>query len=173
MSKSTFMVALLALVFCLASTVSAAERYNPGSPFNCTVFKANCGKLTGETFGKNSSYSGPSAQCNVTNLEAAKPLCGLNVLCMATFTGRNPNVSTPLPTPSGNSTNGNSTNGTNTPTIGNPNMYSFSTEDLTEQLIGMYDTGKCPKNAAIAQAATSLTALVVMASLVSMMANML
>ncbi|KAF9347912.1 hypothetical protein BGX26_000650 [Mortierella sp. AD094] len=175
-TKSTMMMAILALFLCMTSTVTAANLYAPGSPFNCTAFANNCQTLTTSLYGgKNSSYQGPSTQCsNSSNLPAVQSLCNEKVLCLATFLVQS-NASTTTTTtttaaavPTGNGT----TNGTVAPTrpIAS-DLYTFTSVDVTSQLLDLYDTSKC--SAAIAQVATSFGALAVIATVVSMVSSML
>ncbi|KAF9193813.1 hypothetical protein BGZ51_002136 [Haplosporangium sp. Z 767] len=184
-SMNSMMMAILALFLCLSSTVAAADLFNPGQPLNCTAFAANCRALTQETFGhgKNSSYNGVSTQCNVTNLTAAKPLCGKNVICLATFlVKRSPSdpgsvSTTTTALPSGIETTTTSATNPTTTSAGAPAptstlQYTIGFEDLTDKLLAMYDISKCG-NAATAMAATSLGALIAVASIVSFMTNML
>ncbi|KAF9377040.1 hypothetical protein CPB97_010453 [Podila verticillata] len=164
-AKSAMLVAILALFLCLSSTVAAL--YSPGNPVNCTAVEANCKTLADSTYlGKNTSYSGPSSQCNVTNLSAAKPLCGTNVLCLATFLTQGPSL--PAPAPTGNSTNTNTTT-SNMPT----GMYVPTVVDMTDAFIALYDSSKCGKNAAVAQAATSVGAMLVVATIVSVLSTLM
>ncbi|KAF8986936.1 hypothetical protein CPC16_005564 [Podila verticillata] len=162
-AKSAMLVAILALFLCLSST--AAALYSPGNPVNCTAVAANCKTFVDSTYlGKNSSYSGPSSQCNVTNLSAAKPLCGTNILCLATFLVQGPSV--PAPAPTGNSTN---TTTSNMPT----GMYVPTVVDVTAAFIDLYDSSKCGTNAAVAQAATSVGAMLIVATIVSVFSTLM
>ncbi|KAF9561204.1 hypothetical protein EC968_005831 [Mortierella alpina] len=172
------LLAMLAFVLSLASTVAAADLIDPGKPLNCTAFIANCKKLVIDTHGKNATYSSPSSQCNVTNLSAAKPLCGKNVICLAVFEYKG-NATVPAPvtptsaavaTPSGNATA--APTGAAPAPVAIPGALGFVTVDMTEQILAMYDTSKCG-NAAVAKAATSIGALLIIASVVSFMSNML
>ncbi|KAG0215653.1 hypothetical protein BGX28_008899 [Mortierella sp. GBA30] len=176
--KTTVMIAIIALILCLSSTVATADLINPGKPFNCTDFAVHCKELTMTTYGngKNASYSGPSTQCNTT-LPAAQPLCGEKVLCLATFLVKSDGTPPPtVPLPIGNS----NTTAVATPTsaaaaaapTSGAGVYSIATVDMTSQILGMYDTSKCA-NAAVAKAATSIGALVIIASVVSFMSSML
>lgn len=90
----------------------------------------------------------------------AQPLCGQNVLCMATFLVSG--GSTPTP---GNSTNGTTTSNTTT------SMYSVGSVDLTKQLLEQYDISKC--SAAVIQAAASVGALLLVASMTTLFSSML
>lgn len=104
----------------------------------------------------------PSSFLHVT--KTAKPLCGTNVICMATFLTQGPSV--PVPAPTGNSTN------TTTPNIPN-GMYVPTTVDMTDAFINLYDLTKCGKNAAIAQTATSVGAMLIVATIVSVLSTMM
>ncbi|KAF9108839.1 hypothetical protein BGX29_005750 [Mortierella sp. GBA35] len=187
-TKSSMLMALVALFLCLSSTVMAAELLEPGNPFNCTIFKTNCKNLGDLTFGngKNSSYQGIQARCNVTNLSDAKNLCGQNVICTATFllqVGANPNppagstattTTTTTTTAGATPTNGTAPppSSTTKPSTSN-GMYTIGSADLTAQLVGQYNTEKCGKNAANAKVATSLAAMIVIASVISFMSSVL
>ncbi|CAO3575105.1 unnamed protein product [Mortierella alpina] len=177
MSASKMIIlAMLAFVLSLASTVAAADLIDPGKPLNCTAFIANCKKLVSDTHGKNATFSSSSSQCNVTNLSAAKPLCGKNVICLAIFEtkGTVPAPVTPTSaaaaTPSGNATA--APTGVAPAPVAIPGALGFVTIDMTDQILAMYDTSKCG-NAAVAKAATSIGALLIIASVVSFMSNML
>ncbi|KAF9968616.1 hypothetical protein BGZ70_001352 [Mortierella alpina] len=174
-ASKMILLAMLAFVLSLASTVAAADLIDPGKPLNCTAFIANCKKLVIDTHGKTSS---PSSQCNVTNLSAAKPLCGKNVICLAIFESKG-NSTVPAPvtptsaaaaTPSGNATA--APTGAAPAPVAIPGALGFVTIDMTEQILALYDTSKCG-NAAVAKAATSIGALLIIASVVSFMSNML
>ncbi|KAG0365407.1 hypothetical protein BC939DRAFT_446568 [Gamsiella multidivaricata] len=175
-TKSTMMIAIFGLFLCLTSTVAAADLYNPGKPLNCTTWADNCKALTLATYGngKNETYTGPSSQCNVTNLSGAQPLCGENVICLATFlikAGTVTTTTTTAATPAPTGTNSTSGGNTTVTTPGPSSMYTVGSVDMTSQLLSMYDTLKC--SAAFVQAATSVTALLIVASIVSLMSNML
>ncbi|KAF8941082.1 hypothetical protein EDD21DRAFT_349532 [Dissophora ornata] len=195
-AKSSMMMAVLALFLCLSSTVAAADLYSPGNPLNCTAWIANCQTLTTSVYGggKNSSYTGPSAQCNVTNLSSAQPLCGENVICLATFlvqtdnstvsatttaatiAGTTTTVSATTSASASSATSATSATAAATTTTSSSSLssvYTVVSVDLTSQLLALYDTSKCGTSAAVAQAATSLGALVAVASIVSFMSNML
>ncbi|KAG0301624.1 hypothetical protein BGZ98_008186 [Dissophora globulifera] len=182
-AKSSIMMAILALFLCLSSTVVAADLYDPGQPLNCTQFTSNCKALSLATYGggKNASYSGPSAQCNVTNLSSAQPLCGEKVICLATFLIKAGNSSVPvvpLPTstvaaPGANGTATTTNAPASTPTSSGPSSpYTVGSVDLTAQLLAMYDTSKCASGA-LANVATSASAMVVIVSIVSVMSYLL
>ncbi|KAF9101987.1 hypothetical protein BGX27_011236 [Mortierella sp. AM989] len=162
-AKSTMMMAILALFLCLSSTVAAADLYNPGSPVNCTTWGTNCDALVTSIFKNNNTFSSSSKQCNVTNLSGAQPLCNVKVICLATFLV--PGNTTILP-PAGNGTN--STAGTKPISSG----ITVATEDMTSKLLAMYDTSKC-SSASIAQIATSVSALVILATIISLLSTML
>ncbi|KAF9930389.1 hypothetical protein FBU30_000520 [Linnemannia zychae] len=177
MFTKSLIVAVLALFICLSSTAQAA--FEPGNPFNCTAFQKNCRSVADTTYGggKNTSYSGVSARCNVTNISNGmcttpeqednfqcettevnidtKPLCGLNVVCTATFLIQ---AAAPNTTVNSSSPNG---------------IYTVGAEDLTTQLLSQYDTSKCPKSAANAKTATTIVAMLAIASLVTFMSSML
>ncbi|KAG0331345.1 hypothetical protein BG000_010986 [Podila horticola] len=167
-AKSTMFVAILAFILCLSSTVVAADLYSPGSPVNCTLVKEHCKTLADSTYlNKNTTYQGSSPQCNATNLSAAKPLCETKIICLATFLATG-NVTIPAPVP----TQG--TNGTNSTVPKAPiTPYLFTTVDMTDALIALYDTSKCGKNAAVAQAATSVGAMLLVGTIVSVLSTML
>ncbi|KAF9133287.1 hypothetical protein BGW39_010104 [Mortierella sp. 14UC] len=179
-AKSSMIMAFLALFVCMSSTVMAAGTVDPGTPFNCTTLKTTCKTIADASYAKNASYSGTIAQCNVTNLSNAKPLCGMNVICTATFLievpGSNPPV-VPTPTiatPAATAT----TNGTapvvpTKPATAN-GMITVGTVDMTPQLLEQYDTSKCPSSAATSvKAASSVVAMVVVASVAVFMSAML
>ncbi|KAH7058243.1 hypothetical protein BKA57DRAFT_448856 [Linnemannia elongata] len=185
-TKSSMIMAFLALFVCLSSTVMAAELIDPGNPFNCTSVQATCKTLGASLYGngKNATFSGANAQCNSSNISNAKPLCGINVVCTATFLTQ---VDTPAPgTPSSSSSSAvvaptatASANGT-TPTTapkpatgGSNFVYSFVTVDLTPQLLTMYNQDHCPKSAANAKMATSVVAMIAVASVVSFVSALL
>ncbi|KAI1314667.1 hypothetical protein EDD11_001879 [Mortierella claussenii] len=188
-TKSSMMMAILAVFLCLSSTVAAADLYNPGNPFNCTAWANNCQALGTVTYGggKNTTYTGYAAQCNVTNLSGAQPLCNTKVICSATFLvskGPAP-ISSSLPATTATTTttvvggNGNGTTATTTagavvPTT-NPisTQYTVGNVDMTAQLMAMYDTSKCPKSAAMAKAATSVVVMVAIGTIVSFMSHLL
>ncbi|KAF9328606.1 hypothetical protein BG006_008230 [Podila minutissima] len=167
-AKSTMLVAIVAFILCLSSTVVAADLYSPGSPVNCTLVKQHCKALAESTYlGKNASYSGSSSQCNVTNLSAAKPLCETKIVCLATFlTSGNVTIPAPVPTQGTNGTNSTVPKAPITP-------YIPTTMDMTDALIALYDTSKCGKNAAVAQAATSVGAMLLVGTIVSVLSTML
>ncbi|KAG0030008.1 hypothetical protein BGZ81_003162 [Podila clonocystis] len=167
-AKSAMLVAIVAFILCLSSTVVAADLYSPGSPVNCTLVKEHCKTLADSTYlGKNSTYQGSSSQCNVTNLSAAKPFCENKIICSATFlVPSNVTIPTPVPTQG--------TNGTNSTIPKAPtNMPYFTTVDMTDALIALYDVSKCGKNAAVAQAATSVGAMLLVGTIVSVLSTML
>lgn len=110
-------------------------------------------------------------------------MCGINVVCTATFLTQ---VDTPAPgTPSSSSsavvapTATASANGTipttaPKPATGGSNfVYSFVTVDLTPQLLTMYNQDHCPKSAANAKMATSVVAMIAVASVVSFVSALL
>ncbi|KAI8363604.1 hypothetical protein B0O80DRAFT_421318 [Mortierella sp. GBAus27b] len=99
------------------------------------------------------SYSGPSSQCNTTNLAAAQPLCGTNVLCMATFL-----ISLP--------STGNTTTGGNSTTNSTGSMYTVGSVDMTSQLLAQYDANRC--SGAMMQAAVSFGAMMLVASMTTL-----
>ncbi|KAG0003241.1 hypothetical protein BGZ79_001337 [Entomortierella chlamydospora] len=175
-TKSTMMMAILALFLCMTSTV-AADLYSPGNPFNCTAFASNCQALTTSLYaGKNSTYQGPSYQCtNSSNLAAVQTLCAEKVLCLATFLVETDVNSTVTPTTTTSAAaatpTGNSTTNSTTSAISLALQYSFTSVDVTSQLLAMYDTSKC--SAAVVQVATSFGALAVIATVVSMVSSML
>ncbi|KAG0245321.1 hypothetical protein BGX31_007519 [Mortierella sp. GBA43] len=152
--KSSVMLALLAMFLCLSSTVAAADLFAPGKPVNCTSWADHCKALTNDAYaGKNISYSGPSSQCNTTNLAAAQPLCGTNVLCMATFL-----ISLP--------STGNTTTGGNSTTNSTGSMYTVGSVDMTSQLLAQYDANRC--SGAMMQAAVSFGAMMLVASMTTL-----
>ncbi|KAF9151682.1 hypothetical protein BG015_006361 [Linnemannia schmuckeri] len=183
-AKSSMIMAFLALFVCLSSTVMAAELIDPGNPFNCTTFQTNCKALGVEVYGngKNATFSGANALCNVTNVSNAKPLCGINVVCTATFLVQ---VAAPAPgTPSSSSSsafvaptataNGTSPTPTPKPATGGSNgVYTIASADLTPQILAKYNQDHCPKSAANAKMATSVVAMVAVASIVSFMSALL
>jgi hypothetical protein len=108
-------------------------------------------------------------------------LCGLNVVCTASFLVQ---VSAPAPgTPSASSsaaaptatTNGTGPIPTSKPpaTGGTNGVYTVATADLTPQLLAKYNQDKCPKSAANAKMATSIAAMVAVASIVTFMSSLL
>ncbi|KAF8947901.1 hypothetical protein BGZ47_007434 [Haplosporangium gracile] len=183
-AKTYIIMTFLALFICLSSTVMAAELIDPGNPFNCTTFETNCRALGVAVYGngKNATFSGANALCNVTNISNAKPLCGINVVCTATFLVQ---VAAPAPgTPSSSSssavvaptTTANGTSPTPTPkpaTSGSNSVYTIVAADLTPQLLAEYNQDHCPKSAANAKMATSVAAMVAIASIVSFMSVLL
>ncbi|KAF9904990.1 hypothetical protein EC991_002172 [Linnemannia zychae] len=189
-TKSSMIMAFLALFVCMSSTVMAAGTVDPGNPFNCATLKATCKTIADASYAKNASYSGMQAQCNVTNLsnasphiprnnpQTAKPLCGVNVICTATFlievSGTNP-PAVPTTTSAAPATPTNGTTPAVPPKPAAPNgMYTLGTVDLTPQVLEQYDTSKCPTSAAShVKAASSVAAMVVVASVVAFMSSML
>ncbi|KAG0028123.1 hypothetical protein BGZ82_008605 [Podila clonocystis] len=166
-AKSAMLVAIVAFILCLSSTVVAADLYSPGSPVNCTLVKEHCKTLAESTYrNKTLTYQSHSAQCNVTNLSAAKPFCETKIICLATFLNAG-NVTIPTPVP----TQG--TNGTNSTIPKAPSMSYFTSVDMTDALIALYDVSKCGKNAAVAQAATSVGAMLLVGTIVSVLSTML
>ncbi|KAF9985839.1 hypothetical protein BGZ65_009700, partial [Modicella reniformis] len=85
-----------------------------------------------------------------------QPLCGQNVICLATFINKNE-----TPTTGG----GNGTTGGNSTTGGTPKMYTVTSMDMTKQLMDLYDSSKC--SAAVMKIATSLGALITIGSIVT------
>ncbi|KAF9363274.1 hypothetical protein BGX34_004525 [Mortierella sp. NVP85] len=170
--KSSMMMAIFAMFFCLSSTVAAADLYTPGgpgTPVNCTTWADHCKALTVATYGegKNSSYTGASPRCNVTNISAAQPLCGVNVACVATFLIRTDGSTAP-PAAGNGTTGGNSTTGGNgTISTGG---YKVASVDMTSELLAMYDAKKC-SNAV--RAVVSFGALVIVASITTLFSSML
>ncbi|KAG0276672.1 hypothetical protein BGZ95_007206 [Linnemannia exigua] len=179
-TKPSMIMAFLALFVCMSSAVMAAGTLDPGQPLNCTILKETCKSLADASYGKNASYSGINARCNVTNLSNAKPLCGVNVVCTATFlfeVSTNPN---PIPVPTVTTAAPAATPSTNgtapapVPTTKPPNgMYTIGAVDMTPQLLEQYDQGKCPTSAANAKVASSVLAMMVIASIASFMSAML
>lgn len=113
----------------------------------------------------------------------AKPLCGINVVCTATFLVQ---VAAPVPgTPSSSSsaisaptatatTNGTAPSPTPKPATGGSNgIYTIGSADLTSQLLAKYNQDHCPKSAANAKMATSVVAMVAVASIVSFVSALL
>ncbi|KAF9978920.1 hypothetical protein BGZ73_008425 [Actinomortierella ambigua] len=160
MARFSLISALLALVVLCLSAVHAADLYAPGNPFNCTSFKDNCKSLVLSRFGggKNATFSSASSQCNGT-ITDVKLLCNVKVACFAVFAATNQPV-TPPPLPG---------NGTNA-TAGAPVPATFTKVSLTDDLIAMYDTGKCPGTNGVSslfQASTSFGAMMALVALVS------
>jgi hypothetical protein len=92
----------------------------------------------------------------------AKPLCGVNVACVATFVINAP------PASGNGTTGGNSTTGGNgTISTGGPRVASV---DMTNELLAMYDVKKC-SNAV--RAVVSFGALVIVASITTLFSSML
>ncbi|KAG0291054.1 hypothetical protein BGZ96_005554 [Linnemannia gamsii] len=182
-AKSSMIMAFLALFVCLSSTVMAAELYEPGNPFNCTTFQANCKALGVETYGngKNASFSSASAQCNVSNIANAKPLCGLNVVCTASFViqvqAPAPGVTTTTSSAAVPTATVNGTSPTTAPkppvTGGTNGVFTVASADLTPQLLAKYNLDHCAKSAANVKMATSIAAMVAVASIVSFMSSLL
>ncbi|KAF8970247.1 hypothetical protein BGZ46_010554 [Entomortierella lignicola] len=181
-TKTNMMMAILALFLCLTSTVTASSLYSPGKPLNCTAFADNCNTLAMSLYSKNASFNGPSAQCNVTNLSAAQPLCNEKVICLATFLVMTnstnlavANSSSSVAAATTTSAAGVSTTSSAapaTPTNGTssiPNVYTVTSQDLTSQLIALYDTTKCGSGAV----ATTVSAFVIIATVISMAVNLL
>ncbi|KAK3848659.1 MAG: hypothetical protein J3R72DRAFT_429455 [Linnemannia gamsii] len=178
-TKSSLIMAFLALFACMSSAVMAAGTVDPGQPLNCTTVKSTCKTLADASYGKNASYTGINARCNVTNISNAKALCGVNVVCTATFLVEvplNPNPvpvpTVPNPAPVATPT----TNGTApVPTIKPPTgpIITVGAVDLTAQLLEQYDQGKCPTSAANAKVASSVLAMAVVASIACFMSAML
>ncbi|KAF9138684.1 hypothetical protein BGX30_008891 [Mortierella sp. GBA39] len=187
-AKSSMIMAFLALFVCLSSTVMAAELIDPGNPFNCTTIQTNCRALGVQVYGTNATFNGANALCNVTNISNAKPLCGINVVCTATFLVQ---VASPAPgTPSSSSSaaiaaptataNGTITTTTaaSVPTqaaaaVGSNFVYTIASADLTPQLLAEYNQDHCPKSAANAKMATSVVAMIAVASVVSFVSALL
>ncbi|KAK3822086.1 MAG: hypothetical protein JOS17DRAFT_754834 [Linnemannia elongata] len=184
-AKSSMIMAFLALFVCLSSTVMAAELIDPSNPFNCTSIQTTCRALGVEVYGngKNATFQGANALCNSTNISNAKPLCGINVVCTATFLVQ---VAAPVPgTPSSSSsaisaptatatTNGTAPSPTPKPATGGSNgIYTIGSADLTSQLLAKYNQDHCPKSAANAKMATSVVAMVAVASIVSFVSALL
>ncbi|KAF9161670.1 hypothetical protein DFQ26_004333 [Actinomortierella ambigua] len=160
MARFSLISTLVALFVLCLSVVRAAELYAPGNPFNCTAFKDNCRSLVISRFGggKNATFSSVSSQCNGT-ITDVKPLCDVKVACFAVFAAPNQPVAPP-PMPG---------NGTNA-TAGAPVPATFTKESLTDDLIAMYDTSKCPGTSGVGslfQASTSFGALVALVAMIS------
>lgn len=110
----------------------------------------------------------------------AKPLCGINVVCTATFLVQ---VAAPAPGASSSSSavstptatvNGTTPSPTPKPATGGSNgMYTIASADLTSQLLAKYNQDHCPKSAANAKMATSVVAMVAVASIVSFVSALL
>ncbi|KAG0236824.1 hypothetical protein BGW42_002692 [Actinomortierella wolfii] len=162
MTRSTLISTLFAVFVLCLSVVRAADLYTPGNPFNCTAFKDNCRSLVVSRYGgsKNATVTSVSAssQCNGT-ITDAKPLCEVKVACFAVLGSTNQPVAPP-PMP------GNGTNATS----GTPIPATFTKIPLTDDIIAMYDTGKCANgNGAngLLQASTSMGALMTLVAIVS------
>ncbi|GJJ69592.1 hypothetical protein EMPS_01939 [Entomortierella parvispora] len=188
-TKSSLMMAILAVFVCVSSTVQAADLYSPGNPLNCTAWTQNCQTLSDSIYGngKNASYTSISATCtNETTLSGAMDLCNDKVTCLATFMlmsnavvmAAEPSASAAptaassaaAATTSGASSSAPAATGT-TPSGPAPTgpVYSVGSVNLTSQLLAMYDTSKCGKSAAAAKMVTSAAAAALVASVITLM----
>ncbi|KAF9546468.1 hypothetical protein EC957_009681 [Mortierella hygrophila] len=186
-AKSSMIMAFLALFVCLSSTVMAAELIDPGNPFNCTTIQTNCRALGVQVYGTNATFNGANALCNVTNISNAKPLCGINVVCTATFLvqvaapapgASSSSAAIAVPTATANGTTTTTTTIAPVPTqaaavTGSNFVYTIASADLTPQLLAEYNQDHCPKSAANAKMATSVVAMIAVASVVSFVSALL
>ncbi|KAG0376657.1 hypothetical protein BGX24_007416 [Mortierella sp. AD032] len=140
-TKSSLIMAFLALFACMSSAVMAAGTVDPGQPLNCTTVKNTCKTLADASYGK--------------KYVPAKALCGVNVVCTATFLVEVPLNPNPIPVP----------------TVPNPAPVATPTTNGTAPV----PTTKPPTGPIITvgAVATSVLAMAVVASIACFMSAML